>query len=78
MCPWSDKISEANVAESTHGGTTKMEQSPFSAAASCSGRQGISGIFMEHELPLLCSQVPASYPYPELDQSSPGTLILFL
>jgi hypothetical protein len=55
-----------------------MEQGPASAAASCSARQGISSIFMEHELSLLCSQVPVSYPYPEPDQSSPRTLALFL
>jgi hypothetical protein len=55
-----------------------MEQNPSAAAASASARQGISSIFMKHEFSLLCSQVPTSYPYPERDQSSPCTLVLFI
>ena len=47
MCPRSDKISETDVAESTHGGITNMEQSPSSSAASSSARQGISSILTE-------------------------------
>jgi len=33
-------------------------------------------VFMEPEVPLPCSQEPATGPYPELDESSPHILIL--
>jgi hypothetical protein len=53
-----------------------MEQSP-SEANSLSASQEIFRLFMEPEVSIPCSQVPATGPSPEPDESSPHLPILF-